>query len=286
MPFCSAQLAQRVERAEATLIGDAARASAARLARAPFVLELCGGIAACTEPGSPLCKVAGLGFGEVPSDAAWRAVEREYDGRDVEVVAEVASLARPEIVRELSARGYELVGCEHVLGLDLRAFDRARGAPSARAAAAAAIRIERITDGEERLWTDTVLDGFATPDAQGVPSHEAFPRDALERAITDMTRAGGVQRQLARLDGRVAGAASMRTSDGIAQLCGAATLPPLRRRGVQSALLDWRLAEAARLGCDLAVVTTQPGSKSQQNVMQLGFELLYVRTVLVRRADE
>jgi ribosomal protein S18 acetylase RimI-like enzyme len=281
MGFCSAQLAQRIERAEATLIRDAARASAVRLARAPFVVELCGGVAACTEPGSPLCKVAGLGFGDAPSDTAWREVEREYDERDVEVVVEVSSLARPDLVREMSARGYELAGCEHVLGLELCGREP-RGRDSA---AHGAIRIDPLSTGEECAWTDTMLDGFAHPDAQGVASQERFPRDALERAITDMARAGGVLRQLARIDGSVAGGASMRVADGIAQLCGAATLPALRRRGVQRALLDWRLAEAARCGCELAVVTTQPGSKSQQNVMRLGFVLLYVRVVLVRRAD-
>jgi hypothetical protein len=30
------------------------------------------------------------------------------------------------------------------------------------------------------------------------------------------------------------------------------------------------------------VVTTQPGSKSMQNVQKLGFDLLYARAILVR----
>jgi hypothetical protein len=30
------------------------------------------------------------------------------------------------------------------------------------------------------------------------------------------------------------------------------------------------------------VVTTQPGSKSQENVQRLGFELLYTRAILVK----
>jgi hypothetical protein len=51
---------------------------------------------------------------------------------------------------------------------------------------------------------------------------------------------------------------------------------------VQTALLSVRLADAARAGCDLAVVTTQPGSKSQQNVQRRGFHLLYTRAVLVK----
>jgi len=65
--------------------------------------------------------------------------------------------------------------------------------------------------------------------------------------------------------------AEMRLCYGVAQLCGAATLPAHRRRGVQSALLASRLHDAARQGCDIAVVTTQPGSKSQQNVQRQGF---------------
>ena len=64
---------------------------------------------------------------------------------------------------------------------------------------------------------------------------------------------------------------------------GAATRPSHRRRGVQSSLLAARLARAAEAGCDVAVVTTQPGSKSQQNVQRQGFELLYTRAVLVRQ---
>jgi len=43
-------------------------------------------------------------------------------------------------------------------------------------------------------------------------------------------------------------------------------------------------ARVARSGCDVAVVTTQPGSKSQENLQRQGFELLYTRAVLVRSA--
>jgi GNAT superfamily N-acetyltransferase len=74
----------------------------------------------------------------------------------------------------------------------------------------------------------------------------------------------------------------MRLSEGVAQLTGAATLPAHRRRGVQTALLSTRLADAVRAGCDIAVVTTAPGSKSQQNVQRRGFHLLYTRAVLVK----
>ena len=89
-------------------------------------------------------------------------------------------------------------------------------------------------------------------------------------------------RYAALRDGVLAGGATMRLTDGIAQLTGAATAPAHRRRGIQTALLSARLADAA-VGCDVAVIIVQPGSKSQQNAQRQGFDLLYTRAVLVRR---
>jgi GNAT superfamily N-acetyltransferase len=66
-------------------------------------------------------------------------------------------------------------------------------------------------------------------------------------------------------------------------MAGAATVPAHRRRGIQSALLSTRLADAKAAGCEVAVITTQPGSKSQQNAQRQGFDLLYTRAVLVKQ---
>jgi len=97
-----------------------------------------------------------------------------------------------------------------------------------------------------------------------------------------MGEQAGATPYLAYYHGVVAGGGSLRISEGVAQLTGAATVPACRRRGVQTALLAARLADAARAGCDIAVVTTAPGSKSQQNVQRRGFHLLYTRAVLVK----
>jgi GNAT superfamily N-acetyltransferase len=99
-----------------------------------------------------------------------------------------------------------------------------------------------------------------------------------------MASAEGLSRFVARRDGVAAGGASLRLGEQAALLCGAATLPAHRRRGVQTALLAARLRVAAEAGCDVAVVTTAPGSKSQENVQRQGFALLYARAVLVRTA--
>jgi GNAT superfamily N-acetyltransferase len=74
----------------------------------------------------------------------------------------------------------------------------------------------------------------------------------------------------------------MRIDGALAQMAGAATLPAFRRRGLQTALTLHRLADARAAGCDLAAVTTAPGSKSQENAQRRGFELLYARAILVK----
>ena len=274
-PFPGTTLAARIERAEARLAAGGARAAARRAPEAgAFARPLAGGFAACGDAASPFNKVAGLGFAGPLDETELAAVERDYAERGLPVRVELSNLAEPSIGALLTRRGYALVGFENVLGRPLAA-----GAEPGRADGVA---VAESGQGEMRLWMDLVIDAFAHADEQGIPSDESFPRDVLESAYLDMESTGDFRRYLARLDGAPAGGAALRLDEGIAQLCGAATVPALRRRGVQSALLRERLEVAARRGCDLAVVTTQPGSKSQQNVQRQGFDLLYTRAVLVR----
>lgn len=273
--FASTELAARVERAEVGLLAaGAAEVRRRRPALDVYVEELGGGLAAWTGPDSPLNKVAGLGFAGPLDEAAFTRVEERLLARGGPVRVELSTLAEPGLAASLSRRGYTLAGFENVLGLALADWP----AP----AAAEGVEVTRSGGDEFALWLDTVVTGFATPDLQGLPSDESPPREALERVIGDLASAEGFSHYLARRQGRVAGGASLRLGGGVALLCGAATLPEHRRRGVQGALLATRLVEARSAGCDLAVVTTQPGSKSQENVQKQGFDLLYTRAVLLR----
>ncbi len=187
---------------------------------------------------------------------------------------ELSTLAQAGLAARLTRRGYQLAGFENVLGLPLPL--------PGTVALADGVEVAESPAEELDLWLDVVVTGFAHPDDQGVAANEQFPREALERVIGDLGSSQGFVRYLARREGEPAGGASLRLFEGVAQLAGAATLPAHRRRGVQSSLLATRLARAAAAGCELAVVTTEPGSKSQQNVQRQGFELLYSRAVLVR----
>lgn len=272
--FCDVALAQRLERVEADLM--AAAAEAARLRRGDddgFVTRLAGAVATFAEDGSPFNKIAGLGFDGVPNPAELAEIERAFAARGAPVQAEVSEVADPAVGALLTARGYRLESFENVLGIALDdAYEQVTPA---------GIDVRVARDEEFEAWLDVVADGFTHPDGQGVPSHEDFPRDVIANAERDFVTAGVVP-YIALRDGTVAGGAGLRVADGIAQLTGAATAPAHRRRGVQTALLSARLADAASAGCDIAVVTTQPGSRSQQNVQRQGFHLLYGRAVLVR----
>lgn len=272
--FCDTGMAGRIERMETEAIAGAVRTGlrSATSATGGFAQEIAGGAACFAGPNSPLNKVVGVGFAGVPSTARWEAVERAYAEVGAPVQVELAHLADPRIGAELTARGYRLTSFENVLGV--RLHGRTWPVPQS-------VQVRRDDGGDVDTWLDTVVDGFATPD-DGLPAGEEFPRDILATVIRDLAATDGTHRYLAYRADRPAGGASVRMTGGIAALAGAATLPEHRRQGVQTALLSTRLNAAAAAGCDLAVVTTQPGSTSQKNSQSQGFALLYTRAVLVK----
>jgi GNAT superfamily N-acetyltransferase len=273
--FCDAAMAQRIEQAEAQLIVKASEAARRRRADdVGFVIPIAGGVAGFAEAGSPFNKVAGLGFGGVPRLETLDEIERAYAVLGAPVQVELANLADPAIGALLTERGYRLILFDNVLGLVLLGGEPERVTPPG-------VEVRSSSEEEFEAWLDVVLDGFAHPDIQGVPSHDELPREVIAGAGRDFAAAGGI-RYIALRDGVIAGGARLRMAEGVAQLAGATTAPEHRRRGVQTALLSARLADAAAAGCGIAVVTTLPGSKSQQNVQRQGFDLLYTRATLVR----
>jgi GNAT superfamily N-acetyltransferase len=271
--FCDTALAHRIERAETRLIADASHAAQARSGTDGFVVPVAGGMASFAEPDSPFNKVVGLGFAGVPSAAELDVIEKAFAAHGAPTQVELAHLAESAVGELLSDRGYRLESFENVLGLALD-DDQGMVAP-------AGIEVRLSTDEELDAWIAVVTDGAVHPDTQGLPWHDEFPRATIENAERDFAAAGGA-RYAAFREGVLAGGADFRITDGIAQLAGAATAPAHRRHGVQSALVAARLTDARAAGCDVAVIVTQPGSKSQQNAQRRGFDLLYTRATLVK----
>jgi GNAT superfamily N-acetyltransferase len=271
--FCDTALAGRIERAEAQLITGCCEAARRRTGADGFAIPVAGGVASFAGEGSPYNKVAGLGFAGLPGPAVLDDIERAFHLHGSPAQVELAHLADPAIGALLTGRGYQLESFENVLGRDLSGKPEPVMPPG--------VEVRRSDADEIEAWLDVVVEGSVHPDAQGVPWHEEFPREVIIGAELDAMAAGDV-RYAGLLGGILAGGATMRIAEGIAQLTGAATAPAHRRRGVQTALLAARLADAAAAGCDVAVIVTQPGSKSQQNAQRQGFDLLYTRAVLVK----
>jgi GNAT superfamily N-acetyltransferase len=83
---------------------------------------------------------------------------------------------------------------------------------------------------------------------------------------------------LAELDGQPGAAGAVTLHDGVALFAGAATLPEMRRRGLQAALLEARMGYAFEHGYPIAMMVTEAGSQSQRNAERKGFRIAYTRT--------
>lgn len=276
MVFATSALARRIEDAEQSMVAEVARV----LSRRPgggsvFLTALGGGAAVFAGDNSPYNKIAGLGFAPL-DEGDLQAVERELAARGCPVQVELSTLADPEIGERLTQRGYVLRGFENVL-----AMTPSGGLGSLRWSAGISV----AAADDSAAWIEVVTTGFVHPDVyDGPASHEAFSPEMLRQVFHDTSEVASFDRFIATRDGSPAGGASLRIWKGVAQFCGAATLPEHRRHGVQTALLRHRLAAAAAAGCDIAVVTTGPGSRSQENVQRQGFSLIYARAVLVKPA--
>lgn len=266
--FLTAATAARIDRVEArlscaiadTLIG-------ANVVPLPLVTHLGDGAAVLARRGSPMNKLIGAGFTGPLDPNLLSLIETSWHARGEPVRVELASLASPETAEQLGERGYRLMGCEHVLVRPLTPADADR------------VPAHTVRQDDPR-WHETLIAGFTAPDGTGAPVDD-YARDVIETAMQDFAATPGFQRYVATLhDDTTAGAATLRVDDRVALLCGAATLPAARRRGVQAALLAARLRDAAREGCDLAVLTVAPGSLSEHNATRQGFTLGYVRTIL------
>src|SRR6185437_992773 len=233
--FCDTDLAARIERVEVQLITLSNEAARRRAGTAAFVIPVAGGAASFAGAGSPYNKVAGLGFGGVPDAAALDEIERSFAAYGAPVQVELAHLGDPAILAVLADRGYRLESFENVLGRALTDEPERVMPPG--------VEVRLSTEDESGVWLDVVAEGSVHPDTQGVPWYEEFSREAIIAAERDSAAAGDV-RYAALRDGGIVGGATMRIAEGVAQLTGAATVPAHRRRGVQTALLSARLADA------------------------------------------
>ena len=256
------ELARRIEHAEAQAAVECAEAlKRFRPASGAAVRRVAGGFAVYCGKNSPITQAVGMGLDGAVTPREFDTLEDFYRGCGEAVRVETCPLADPTFIELFGQRGYRVTEFSNVLARPVSPDD-------AWPAPAGGIAIEKAGKDRIDLWTQTVAQGFA----------DQFPvSQELLETMKMFALAPKTELYLASVDGKVAGGGTLALHDGVAGLFGASTLPVARRQGVQTALLQRRLARAAQAGSDLAVSLAQPGSTSQRNISRQGFRVLYTR---------
>ncbi|MDY0406127.1 hypothetical protein P5G51_012660 [Virgibacillus sp. 179-BFC.A HS] len=135
-------------------------------------------------------------------------------------------------------------------------------------------RIRLADQDEEMFWVQAIAAGFA--DADHVPDSQNLD---LERAFFKMQSSLPV---IAFEDGNVAAGGILAIDKDMASLFTTSTRLSFRKRGLQKAIIDWRLRFAKERGARIATIETDPGSDSQRNVERAGFQLAYVTAEIIK----
>ncbi|HVP53447.1 MAG TPA: GNAT family N-acetyltransferase [Candidatus Eisenbacteria bacterium] len=216
----------------------------------------------------PSNQIVGLGLYGPVSLADLEQVEDFYHSRGVPCQIVVSPLADRSLLDLLAPRRYRISEFNSVL---IKRLD-----PSKLIEPADGITVERVTTDTAQLWDRVISRGFAEfgPLPENLIATFATMPDSLNF--------------LARVNGEAAGGGmgTVLREARIAALFGTATVREFRRRGVQTALINRRLWDAAQHECEYAVVSTLPGSASQRNMERRGFRLAYTKLVMVRTWPE
>jgi GNAT superfamily N-acetyltransferase len=261
MTFVDLALSRRLERVE----GQACRAFAdarSRLdpASGATSMECAGTYAIFDGISSPVTQTFGLGLFEEATPAALDRLERFFVDRGARVRHEVSPLSGVATTDRLCPRGYRPIEMSSVL---FRGVEAPAGHdPSI---------VVRVADADDAaLWADVNVRGWA----HGHPELTEFLEEA---GVLMAARAQNVC-FIAESDGQPGAAGALFVHDGVALFAGAATVPELRHRGLQSALLHARMRYAYEHACGLAMMVAEVGSQSQRNAERAGFGTAYTRT--------
>jgi hypothetical protein len=296
MLHATLELARRVDRAEiefCALAGSGAFVSAGRFETQPQgveMIDVAGGRALFSRPGSPLNKVLGLGLQGPVTDKDLDLIEAFYRAHHAPTQIELCPLAYGDVAARLCLRGYTLEAFENELAMVIGPakagpYENVAGPYNNDVVVGAGLNRPEITlttPDQDDLWLRIVAEGFVAfePLVGGMPEGKAL---TTEQMIEMMSQFGhpNIRRYLAWVDGTPAGAGAAWAHEGVLGIFGTSTLPQFRRRGVQAAVTI-RAVRDAEGTADLAIATTAPGSTSQRTFERLGFSVIYTRAVFVR----
>jgi GNAT superfamily N-acetyltransferase len=262
MQFSDLVLSRRLERAEGISCLQYAQARRRLLPKSEAAWMECGGANVVFDGvDSPCTQTFGLGIFEELRPEVLDTIESFFFERGAPVHHEVSPFAGVAALGLLCSRGYRPMELSSVL---YRPVEE----PTAMAMGGATVRA--IGQDEADIWNQISARGWAHdhPELMDFLSQFSSISAAREQAVLF----------LAELDGKPGAAGVLCLHDGVALFGGATTLPEMRRRGLQGALLQGRMQYAFDHGCDLAMMVAHVGTDSQRNAERKGFQIAYTRT--------
>jgi hypothetical protein len=232
MVFADLDLSRRLERAEGQACLEFAE-SRHRLDPecAAAWMQCAGANVVFDGVDSPITQTFGLGLFEPLTPGSLDQIERFFQDRGAVVVHEVSPLAGIATLDLLCARGYRPIELSSVM---YRPVDR----PGTKENSAVTVRV--AGPQESALWAEVSARGWAhdNPDLRGFLEQFGAIAFARQQSV----------QFIAELDGQPGAAGALSLHDGVALFGGAATVPEMRRRGLQAALLEARMRHAFEQG--------------------------------------
>jgi len=223
-------------------------------------IECAGAYAVFDGSHAPTTQTFGLGLFEQITPASLDVIERFFLEKGAQVHHEVSPFAGVSTLELLCSRRYQPIEISNVMFRPVAALARAD---------CGHVRVRLSGPDEAPLWAGISSRGWTHEHPELFASLKHFGVICASRQDSRCF--------LAEFDDQPGAAAALSIHEGVALFAGAATVPELRRRGLQSALLQDRMNYALEHGCDLAMMVAEAGSDSQRNAERQGFQVAYTR---------
>jgi GNAT superfamily N-acetyltransferase len=261
VPFADLALAQRLERAEGhACVQFAAARKSLDPGSASTWTECAGALLTFDGIEAPTTQSFGLGLFAELTPASLDEMGAFFFSRGSAAMHEICPHAGPATLQLLCDQGYRPIEISNVLFQPIESL-QTRVGPN--------VTVRVIAREEAALWAGISTRAWT----HEYPELEDFMRQTGELLVNR----DGSACFLGEVEGQPGAAGALFVHEGIALLAGAATVPELRRRGLQNALLQARLQYARDHGCDLCMMVTEAGSNSQRNAERQGFRIAYTR---------
>jgi hypothetical protein len=257
-------LLEQVQDMSVAMLKATTAAMAVRSPRTALSLEeLAGGCLAFCGPDVPLTRAVGVGTAGSVGEDELAGVESFYRSRNSAVRIVISERTDPWLPSKLKKRGYQAADYMQNWWLPL---ERKALVP-----VSDDIEIVLASLKQADLWIRTVAAGFQEKDS---PVDEARIQRRTLDTFYCLGFADGAQRFFARYKGVIAGGGVLHISGETASIRTTSVRMEHRNKGVQRALLAFRLNAAIKAGCRFAFSSTDKLGASSRNLRRFGFNAL------------